>query len=217
MEISFVSRTPKLLRAGLYCGLAGGLGHFVQVRVMKKRTVGGYTVVRAESNGGGGEVVEGREGKSSAAGYNRVPAMEVTTLNQSFNDTEFPVWEKIGAIVRLGYGIGIYGAMAVAGRFICSLSGIDCMGGFDLSLNAIVQGLGYAAPPIMALLFILDDEVVKLSPHARAIRDVEDEELRSFFLWNVSMAVYAHSCCKLCWGGTFLPCCCSGSTSRNIS
>ncbi|KAL4023324.1 hypothetical protein IC575_017076 [Cucumis melo] len=33
----------------------------------------------------------------------------------------------------------------------------------------------------MALLFILDDEVVKLSPHARAIRDVEDEELRSFF------------------------------------
>lgn len=52
--------------------------------------------------------------------------------------------------------LGIYGAMAVAGRFICSLSGIDCMGGFDLSLNAIVQGLGYAAPPIMALLFILD-------------------------------------------------------------
>lgn len=50
-----------------------------------------------------------------------------------------------------------------------------------MSLDAIVQGLGYAAPPIMALLFILDDEVVKVSPHARAIRDVEDEELRSFF------------------------------------
>lgn len=28
---------------------------------------------------------------------------------------------------------------------------------------------------------LLQDEVVKLSPHARAIRDVEDEELRSFF------------------------------------
>jgi hypothetical protein len=27
----------------------------------------------------------------------------------------------------------------------------------------------------------LQDEVVKYSPHARAIRDVEDEELRSFF------------------------------------
>lgn len=27
----------------------------------------------------------------------------------------------------------------------------------------------------------MQDEVVKLSPHARAIRDVEDEELRSFF------------------------------------
>ena len=34
------------------------------------------------------------------------------------------------------------------------------------------------------------DEVVKLSPHARAIRDVEDEELRSFFYgmspWQVN-------------------------------
>ncbi|CAG7889538.1 unnamed protein product, partial [Brassica rapa] len=28
---------------------------------------------------------------------------------------------------------------------------------------------------------VMGDEVVKLSPHARAIRDVEDEELRSFF------------------------------------
>ncbi|KAK4746502.1 hypothetical protein SAY87_012814 [Trapa incisa] len=37
------------------------------------------------------------------------------------------------------------------------------------------------APPIMALFFILDEEVVKLWPHARAIRDVEDEELWSFF------------------------------------
>jgi hypothetical protein len=36
------------------------------------------------------------------------------------------------------------------------------------------------------------DEVVKYSPHARAIRDVEDEELRSFFYgmspWQVCEA-----------------------------
>lgn len=51
---------------------------------------------------------------------------------------------------------GIYGAMALAGRFICSIAGVDSMGGFHPSLDAIVEGLGYAAPPIMALLFILD-------------------------------------------------------------
>lgn len=51
---------------------------------------------------------------------------------------------------------GIYGAMALAGKFICSISGIDCTGGFSPSLDAIVEGLGYAVPPIMALLFILD-------------------------------------------------------------
>lgn len=52
--------------------------------------------------------------------------------------------------------VGIYGAMALAGRFICSISGIDWMGGFQPSLDAILEGLGYAVPPIMALLFILD-------------------------------------------------------------
>jgi hypothetical protein len=51
---------------------------------------------------------------------------------------------------------GIYGAMAVAGSFICSITGIDSLGGFHLSLDAVLEGLGYAVPPIMALLFILD-------------------------------------------------------------
>ena len=46
--------------------------------------------------------------------------------------------------------------MAVAGRFICSVTGIDSSGGFDPSLDALLAGLGYATPPIMALLFILD-------------------------------------------------------------
>ncbi|KAJ1414591.1 hypothetical protein SESBI_18842 [Sesbania bispinosa] len=125
------------------------------------------------------------------------PAMEVTTFNRTFNDADFPVWEKIGAVVRLSYGIGIYGAMGVAGSFICSITGIDSLGGFHLSLDAILEGLGYAAPPIMALLFILDDEVVKLSPYARAIRDVEDEELWSFFYgmspWQFILMVAASS------------------------
>lgn len=46
--------------------------------------------------------------------------------------------------------------MALAGKFICSMTGTDCMGGFYPSLDAIIEGLGYAVPPIMALLFILD-------------------------------------------------------------
>ncbi|KAI3453416.1 hypothetical protein Pfo_010079 [Paulownia fortunei] len=198
MEISLVSVAPKPPTTAWFWSSDGSLnGHLVMpVKVMKKRKKKSYGVVRAERNGGGGEVVESGE-RESRGGY-RVSAMEVTTFNQSFNDAaDFPVWEKIGAIVRLGYGIGIYGTMALAGRFICSISGIDCNGGFDLSLDAIVEGLGYAAPPIMALLFILDDEVVKLSPYARAIRDVEDEELRSFFYgmspWQFMLIVAASS------------------------
>ncbi|KAG1362054.1 hypothetical protein COCNU_10G002730 [Cocos nucifera] len=64
-----------------------------------------------------------------------------TVIDRSFGggDSEFPVWEKLGAI----------------------------------------------------------DEVVKYSPHARAIRDVEDEELRSFFYgmspWQFMLMVTASS------------------------
>ena len=32
--------------------------------------------------------------------------MEVTPFNRGLGEAEFPVWEKIGAVVRLSYGIG---------------------------------------------------------------------------------------------------------------
>ncbi|XP_064947022.1 uncharacterized protein LOC135597675 isoform X3 [Musa acuminata AAA Group] len=112
-------------------------------------------------------------------------------------DYDFSVLEKLATVVRLSYGIGIYGAMALATKFVCAISGTDWTGAFHPSLEAIVSGLCYAAPPIVALLFILDDEVVKHSPHARAIRDVEDEELRSFFHgmspWQLMLIVTASS------------------------
>ncbi|CAL9124404.1 unnamed protein product [Musa textilis] len=142
----------------------------------------------------GGPVMEVSASPASAS------TTTTTVIERSFaggEDSEFPVWERLGAVVRLSYGIGIYGAMALAGKFICSTAGIDYTGGFHPSLEAVLDGLGYAAPPIMALLFILDDEVVKYSPHARAIRDVEDEELRSFFYgmspWQFILIVTASS------------------------
>lgn len=44
----------------------------------------------------------------------------------------------------------------MAGKWICSIAGIDETGGFHPSFEAVIDGLGYASPPIMALLFILD-------------------------------------------------------------
>ncbi|XP_057520616.1 uncharacterized protein LOC130800906 [Amaranthus tricolor] len=169
----------------------------------RKKIMFGRGVVRASMkprgervDGVGNGGIERSDG--GGVGYTR-STMEVTTFTQNFGDAtaDFPVWEKIGAIVRLSYGIGIYGAMALAGSFICSISGVDSLGGLEWSFDAIIEGLGYATIPIMALLFILDDEVVKLSPHARAIRDVEDEELRSFFYgmspWQFILIVAASS------------------------
>ncbi|XP_076938350.1 uncharacterized protein LOC143606471 [Bidens hawaiensis] len=171
--------TPVILRTklcfGSCCSRVVNVGLPVRLNKWRKR-VG----VRASAEVSGGY---GGERKSHGGGY-RSSGMEVITFNnnnKSFSDAELPVWDNIGAVVRLTYGIGVYGTMALAGNLICSTVGIDPTGGYSPSLEAIVAGIGYAVPPIMALLFILDDEVVKVSPHARAIRDVEDEELRSFF------------------------------------
>lgn len=55
----------------------------------------------------GGDGIDGGDRKSSGGGGGYTSsAMEVTTFNQSFPDAEFPVWEKVGAVVRLSYGIG---------------------------------------------------------------------------------------------------------------
>ncbi|XP_066345466.1 uncharacterized protein [Miscanthus floridulus] len=167
--------------------------------------------IRAAAEGDGGGEDRRRRSASFAADGPRVVEVTAAPVATSgggaggaagsagfgARDAELAMWDKLGAVVRLSYGIGIYGAMALTGRFICQVAGIDCTGGFHPSLTALVEGLGYAAPPIMALLFILDDEVVKYSPHARAIRDVEDEELRSFFYgmspWQFILIVAASS------------------------
>ncbi|XP_044465181.1 uncharacterized protein LOC123195505 isoform X2 [Mangifera indica] len=204
--------TPSLSGRSVLCSEVllrrNNLRSQIQVRCVK---------ASAEGSGSGGIKQGDSRNSNHGGGRGGVTGsvMEVTTFDRGgFGEAttaEFAVWDKIGAVVRLSYGIGIYGAMALAGRLICSITGIDSMGGFHPSLDAILEGLGYAAPPIMALLFILDtkmyetgpsrhflkDEIVKLSPHARAIRDVEDEELHSFFYgmspWQFILMVAASS------------------------
>lgn len=87
----------------------------------RKKMLGGaeVKVVRVNAmaeRGGGREAVDGGgaagssggvESESNGVGGFSSSAMEVTTFNQRFrSETEFPVWEKIGAVVRLSYGIG---------------------------------------------------------------------------------------------------------------
>jgi len=66
----------------------------IQIRCSKAST---------ERTGAGSEGIEERERRRFTGS-----AMEVTTFDQSFGDaaSDFPLWEKIGAVVRLCYGIG---------------------------------------------------------------------------------------------------------------
>lgn len=108
-------------------------------------------------------------------------------------DEDDPFWEKVGSSLRFTYALGVYGLMALAGQTICHFTGLESTGGFALCPDASMQGLGYAIPPVLVLLFILDDEVVKKSHPARAIREVQDQELMSFFVgmsaWQLMLVV----------------------------
>ncbi|BBN19501.1 CAAX protease family protein [Marchantia polymorpha subsp. ruderalis] len=137
----------------------------------------------------GGNPEEGKKALSSGPDFREAGDMLLNkgswNTNQYLSSTgseSEESWEQINMILRVMYAMAMYGGLAVAGSALCAVTGVDCSGGFELSIETVVQGLGYAVPPMMALLFILEDEVVKVCPPARAIRDVEDEELIDFFV-----------------------------------
>ncbi|KAJ7552035.1 hypothetical protein O6H91_06G039500 [Diphasiastrum complanatum] len=102
-------------------------------------------------------------------------------LVSSSSDPTDQFWEQLSIVFRVSYAIGLYGGLVLVSNVICNLTGMAHWGGFQLCADVAIKGLGYGVPPMMILLFILDDEVVRNWPPARAIRDVEDEELMSFF------------------------------------
>ncbi|MFS7923456.1 hypothetical protein Hanom_Chr03g00260901 [Helianthus anomalus] len=123
MEIPMFSRLPTTNATpttSVYCcnKLVVGLPDIYNKR---RNATGRRMRVRAGVERNGGDGIDATERKNAGAGAGvgvgagagagagsgfSGSTMEVTTFNQSFPDTEFPVWDKIGAVVRLSYGIG---------------------------------------------------------------------------------------------------------------
>jgi len=88
-------RGGRKKRVSLWSQQAGGVSIRCSAEQSSKRIDHGRREGESTGSGGGGGFTS--------------PAMEVTTFDRSFGDTsEFPVWEKIGAVVRLSYGIGLF-------------------------------------------------------------------------------------------------------------
>lgn len=104
--------TPtRVVGVGVGVGLPERFKKHGNAGVSGKRVVGVRVRGVVERNGGDGIDAGGggerKSGVSTAGGGVYSPAMEVTTFNQTgFSDAEFPVWDQIGAVVRLTYGIG---------------------------------------------------------------------------------------------------------------
>lgn len=50
----------------------------------------------------------------------------------------------------------MYGGLAFAGNVLCNFLGLDCWGGFQWDVEVALTGLGYAMPPMVLLLVILE-------------------------------------------------------------
>ena len=108
MELPFIS-LPASTSSTSTASFGSKLGLCDFPATRRRRTDGGRVCVRrvrASAEQRSGEGINGREAESGGARRFTSPAMEVTTLNTSFSEAEYPVWEKIGAVVRLSYGIG---------------------------------------------------------------------------------------------------------------
>lgn len=94
--------------AGAFDSFPAGLKTAAAVRKERRVGASGLRVRASVERRSTGEGVDGRggEGESGGGVGYRGSAMEVTTFNRGFEEAELALWEKIGAVVRLSYGIG---------------------------------------------------------------------------------------------------------------
>ena len=102
MEVPILSLTSKTTSYFGSCCVSSSSSSYVKLLCefgVRKRRIS-VRCAKASVERSGETTIKERERFSGSA-------MEVTTLDQSFGEAaEFPVWDKIGAVVRLSYGIG---------------------------------------------------------------------------------------------------------------
>lgn len=96
--LSLTSKTASYLGSCCFYSSSSNVKLLCEYRVRKRRISVSCTKASVERSGE--TAIEERKRFSGSA-------MEVTTLDRSFGEAaDFPVWDKIGAVVRLSYGIG---------------------------------------------------------------------------------------------------------------
>lgn len=109
MELPFISFAAPNPPTSSLCGKLG-LCRFPTTKQRRTALFDGASrvpvpAVSCSAKQRSSEGIDGRDGESRGGAFTS-PAMEVTTFNSSFGEAEFPIWEKMGAVVRLSYGIG---------------------------------------------------------------------------------------------------------------
>lgn len=111
MEFPLLARCTNTPSTPSFLGCKTSLCDFpIRNNRSKRKYNEKFSMVRVKamaekSSTGEASSVELPERENGGGGFTG-STMEVTTFNQSFSDAQLPVWEKIGAVVRLSYGIG---------------------------------------------------------------------------------------------------------------
>jgi len=143
----------------------------------------------AQVRAGGNDLGPLGDGRDTSSGpkSKRVPQQR-SVLKLARSDSSFDVVvgaqsqsQPLDVTVRIVYSMAMYAGLILVGKLICDASGVDFWAGLRLDVEDFYCALLCALVPIFTSLVIHQDIVVDSWVPARAIRDAEDEELRSFY------------------------------------
>ncbi|CAI5467441.1 unnamed protein product [Closterium sp. Yama58-4] len=135
---------------------------------------------RREERAGVVRVRAGRSDTEEAqGGAGAMPTQSVRDLQRPYQ-TSSPS-ERVNAFVRFLYGTATYAGLATAAVAGAQLAGLDWSGGFQLSLQGVLDGFAFSAPAIALVLALFQDRVAERWEVVRAVRDADDEETEEFF------------------------------------
>ncbi|CAI5505894.1 unnamed protein product [Closterium sp. Naga37s-1] len=141
---------------------------------------------RGRRGGRGGEragAVRVRAGRSETeeaqGGAGAMPTQGVRDLRRPYQSSSPS--ERVNTFVRFLYGTATYAGLATAAVAGAQLAGLDWSGGFQLSLQGVLDGFAFSAPAIALVLALFQDRVAERWEVVRAVRDADDEEAEEFF------------------------------------
>ncbi|GJP29757.1 hypothetical protein CLOM_g19575 [Closterium sp. NIES-68] len=121
----------------------------------------------------------GSETEETQGGAGAIPPQRARVLQRPYQSSGPSA--RVSAFFRFLYGTATYAGLAAAAVAGARLAGLDWSGGFQPSLQGVLDGFAFSAPLIALVLALFQDRVAEQWEVVRAVRDADDAEAEDYF------------------------------------